>query len=527
MVSIDAVMTAAIPTEAPCQLAIRSLRQTLVTAREYPLKFKNTLTSAAVLALFALWGSPGIAALPACASAASDSDGDGYGWENNASCRVQATTSNTNSGSGAGSSTGSNSGTGSSRPACSSAAADPDGDGFGWENNRTCIVTATTGSSQPTSSTSGLIVCALTSSDPDGDGYGWENNASCRVTADSAPMGDPDNAGSGSSDQGQSNADSGASGSGQGSSGNFTSDTGGTSVLRRSALASTSSREICTTPNDDWFAWMTVGDFIFHTNTWAAWASQDYEWSQCIYTNKNGAKAGVYYDWGSGRGAGDYQVRSYPELIYGVKDEFRASPKSVTGLPESIDNLPGITIDYSMNWPEYGPSRAVVASANPRYPNGSIIQGERNVSIESFFYNPDASGQCSEGIVKRNGGSNHTYEIMVWLNAGAERLPAGPSDYVTDITLDNAAYKVYTKNSDRKYIAFVAQNPQQTGSLNWNTFIDWATLNAHRVQALYGARTNSVPVQTSWCMGNIIVGTEIFWGEGNLDFLDWSITQTQ
>ena len=178
-----------------------------------------------------------------------------------------------------------------------------------------------------------------------------------------------------------------------------------------------------------------------------------------------------------------------------------------------------------MNWPEYGPSRAVSASANPRYPNGTIIQGERNVSIESFFYNPDQNGQCSEGIVKRSGGSNHTFEVMVWLNSGAERLPAGPSDYVTDVTLDNAPYKVYTKNSDRKYIAFVAQNPQQTGTLTWNTFIDWATLNAHRVQSLYGARTNAVPMQTNWCMGNIIVGTEIFWGEGNLDFIDWTITQ--
>ena len=98
---------------------------------------------------------------------------------------------------------------------------------------------------------------------------------------------------------------------------------------------------------------------------------------------------------------------------------------------------------------------------------------------------------------------------------------------MTDVTLDGQPYKVYTKNNDRKYIAFVAQNPQQTGTINWNTYLDWARQNAHRVQSLYGARTNSVQIQDNWCMGNIIVGTEIFWGEGNLDFLDWTITQSR
>ncbi len=483
------------------------------------MKFNNVLSSACLLALSTLCFSTASAALPDCTSANSDSDGDGFGWENNTSCRVVVTTNE--------------------RPVCSSANADSDGDGFGWENNRTCVVAQNNGTIQNDSpdsgsNSSGLPSCDQTASDPDGDGFGWENNTSCRVTAASAPIGVPSNAGSGSSDGGQNNAGSGSSDMGQGGNsgdvptnngGNFSSNTGGNTIIRASSLATTGSREICTVRGGDWFAWMTVGDFILHTNTWAAWASQDYNWEQCIYTNKNGAKAGVYYDWGTGRGSGDYQVRSYPELIYGVKDEYRASPKSATGLPVSINDLPGITIDYSMNWPEYGPPRAVNASANSRYPNGTIIEGERNVSIESFFYNPDENGQCSEGIVRRSGGSNHTFEIMVWLNAGAERLPAGPSDYVTDITLDNALYKVYTKNSDRKYIAFVAQNPQQTGSLNWNTYIDWSVQNAHRVQSLYGAQTNAVPMQSSWCMGNIIVGTEIFWGEGNLDFIDWTITQ--
>ncbi len=475
----------------------------------------------ALLALCSFVSPYSFAALPTCSSPASDSDGDGFGWENNTSCVVGTSTVSASSG--------------GAYPACQSPDSDPDGDSFGWENNQTCMVSASSASGA-TSSAGALPDCAFTASDPDGDGFGWENNASCQVTASSATIGVASNAASGSSDMGQNNAASGSSDLGQAgnsgnfatnNSGNFSSSNAGGTVIRTSSLNSSGSNEICTQSNDDWFAWFNVGDFILHTNAWAAWAADGYNWNQCIYTNKNGAKAGVSYDWGPGNGPGDYQVRSYPELIYGVKDEYRGIAKSVSGLPESISNLPNFSIDYSMNWPEYGPARAVAASANSRYPNGTIIQGERNVSIESFFYTPDANGVCSEGIVKRNGGSNHTYEVMVWLNAGAERLPAGPSDYVTDVTLDGQPYKVYTKNSDRKYIAFVAQNPQQTGTLNWNTYLDWARQNAHQVQSLYGARTNSVQIQDSWCMGNIIVGTEIFWGEGNLDFLDWTITQSR
>lgn len=467
----------------------------------------NRWVSACILAAAAVTSQQSIAAIPVCNSANSDSDGDGYGWENGQSCIVQSTTTN-------------------SMALCASASSDPDGDGYGWENGASCLVssgggnTGGSGNNGGGNNSSGLPACALTSSDPDGDGYGWENNASCQITAES---GAGNNAGSGSSDGGQ--AGNGNNGIINNDGGGYSSDNVGQTVIRSSSLINTGSREICTQADGDWFGWLTIGDFILHNNTWAAWASSNYNWSQCIYTNKNGAVAGVSYDWGSGGGSGDYQVRSYPELIFGIKDQYRATPKSVTGLPVSIGDMPDITIDYSMSWPEYGPERAVNASANSRYPNGTMIQGERNVSAESFFYFPDAAGNCSENIVTRDGTSNHTYEVMVWLNAGAERLPAGPNDYVTSVQLDGQPYKVYTKNSDRKYIAFVAQNPQQTGSLNWNTFIDWSRQYAHQVQSVFGASTNTVEIQDSWCMANIIIGTEIFWGAGSLDYFDWTITQ--
>jgi len=320
--------------------------------------------------------------------------------------------------------------------------------------------------------------------------------------------------------------------------GSFTSDNADGSVIRRSTLASSGSQNICTSVasrND--FGDTRIGDFILHNNAWRPWrVFPDYNWEQCVYTNTNGAVAGWNYDWGPGRtgingnpnASGDFYVRSYPELIYGVKDEFRTSaPKSVTGFPVALGEMPNIRIDYSYDGPQYGDARTVNASNNPRFPNGTTIQGERNVAIESFLYEPDASGQCSEGIVSRSGGSNHVYEVMVWLDAGAERLPAGPSDYVADLNIRGADYKVYTKGSDPRYIAFVAQNPQTTGTIYWNDFTDWARDNAHVVRQRFGARSNSVQIQDRWCVANIIVGTEIFWGAGNIDIYDWTITQSR
>ncbi len=382
--------------------------------------------------------------------------------------------------------------------------------------------------------------------DTDASGNTEVNDDSGSSTSDGGQI--ADDAASGTSDGGQSSNDStgndttadnsSSTGDRNTNAGAFESDNTGGSVLRRSTLSSSGQQNICTTAsNQNNFSDTRVGDFILHNNAWRPWrAFPGYEWEQCIHTNTNDSLVGWNYDWGPGQtgingspsASGDFYVRSYPELIYGVKDEFRTSaPQSVTGLPIKLSALPNITIDYSYDGPQFGESRTVDASNNARFQNGSTISGERNVAVETFMYNADSAGNCSEGIVTRNGGSNHTYEVMVWLDAGAERLPAGPSDFVADLNIRGDAYKVYTKASDPRYIAFVAQNPQTTGTIFWNDYIDWARENAHQVQQRFGARSNSVQIQDDWCVANIIVGTEIFWGAGNIDIYDWTITQSQ
>ena len=186
--------------------------------------------------------------------------------------------------------------------------------------------------------------------------------------------------------------------------------------------------------------------------------------------------------------------------------------------------MPTFRIDYSYDAPQFGDPRTVDASNNSRFPNGTTISGERNVAVESFFYNADENGNCTPGIVRRGGGSNHAYEVMVWIDAGAERLPAGPNDFVADLTIRGEDYKVYTKDSDERYIAFVAQNPQTTGTIYMNDYIDWARDNAHVVRERFGANSNSVQIQDDWCMANVLVGTEIFWGAGSMNITEWTIT---
>jgi len=482
-------------------------------------------------ALFSAAAPNAHAMLPVCLNgAASDSDGDGYGWENNDSCIVDGAVSSSNSGSNSGSNSSSNS------------------------SSDTCLVTggSSAGASSPasspaasSSSSSGHPSCVSASSDPDGDGFGWENNDTCLVTAstgsglisndgnNSAANNIPDDAGSATSDGGVTNtvpANNGNTASNSG--GNFSSDNSGGTVARTTSLTNVATKTVTTTADGgDRFATEQVGDFLLMQNAWrASRAAPGHVWSQSIRTNTNGAPVGWDYDWGpgvpggSGRPSDDFYVRSYPELIFGIKDEFRTSaPKSQIGFPVRVDQMPNVQIDYAYSSSEFGAARTVNASVSSRFPNGTTISGERNIAAESFLYAP-TNGVCDDNLsVTRSNGSNHIYEVMVWLDSGAERLPAASRDFVTDVTIRGDAYKVYTKSDDDRYIAFVAQNPQTTGTIFWNDYLDWARQNAHRVEALFGANSNSVQIQDSWCVANIIVGTEIFWGAGSFNLLEWTI----
>ena len=103
-----------------------------------------------------------------------DSDGDGFGWDGTATCLVSASSGSSDSASGS---------SGDPLPCI-----DEDGDGFGWDGSATCLVSASTGSTASAGlvdeSSFGSLACV----DADGDGWGWQQPAgrpdlsrSCRI----------------------------------------------------------------------------------------------------------------------------------------------------------------------------------------------------------------------------------------------------------------------------------------------------------------------------------------------------------
>ena len=147
----------------------------------------------------------GGSSIPACRSAASDPDGDGFGFENNQSCRVTNDAgSQQNVPSVSAAANGNTSS--SSHPECRSSATDTDNDGFGFEDGRSCRVTGNNTAPVTTPDTAaapppvaaatpgfsnGHPICLTDSSDVNNTGFGYENDRTCVVTGATATRNRP------------------------------------------------------------------------------------------------------------------------------------------------------------------------------------------------------------------------------------------------------------------------------------------------------------------------------------------------
>ncbi len=107
---------------------------------------------------------------------------------------------------------------------------------------------------------------------------------------------------------------------------------------------------------------------------------------------------------------------------------------------------------------------------------------------------------------------------MVWLEVGNERLPSGSAPLTVFTNAAGQTFDVYTKPDNDQYIAYVAKNPVRAGTLAWNDFINDARTNS----STYAIR----PIQDSWCLANVIFGSEIWWGEGSVDLDYYQITSS-
>jgi len=377
---------------------------------------------------------------------------------------------------------------------CLSAASDPDGDGWGWENNQSCRVTNYSSINDPP-------LPATPPSNPecldtDGDGWGWDGSASCRVgevtpPPVTPPVTPPPVAGGCSP----------ASGS------TFVSSSG--PIQSNGNASYSNSGPQCVGPSNQFAGpGLRFGDFLLSNNAWNGDVST-WNWSQCIQlsTNVNGSVSPSWdYDWGNEDallpGFQEWEVKSYPEVIFGVKSQNEISaPCEDIGLPVVFNTMPLTTIDYSYRATQTNNRTGDLG-------NTPTSGGDRNIAIESFLHS-----SCD---VQRGSNSNIMFELMVWLEHGPERLPSGSPPEGTYTDSFGNVYDVYSKSNDFGYIAYVAQNPIRSGTLNWNEFFADAQANASR----YNVRQ----IQGSWCLANILFGSEIWWGQGTFDLDYYQIT---
>ena len=258
---------------------------------------------------------------------------------------------------------------------------------------------------------------------------------------------------------------------------------------------------------------LQYGDFLLSNNAWNGQQST-WDWQQCIALTTAGDGSILpswTFDWGNEDdlqpGLFEWEVKSYPEIIYGAKSntEFSA-PCATTGLPVLVQDLPEISIGYNYRTTL---TNARVGDLGDEANNPvAVTGGDRNIAVESFFHS-----SCD---IQRGRNSNIELELMVWLEVGNERFPSGSAPAHTFTSTAGHTYDVYTKPGNDQYLAYVAQNVVQADTLDWSEFINNTRANA----STYGIRS----IQDSWCLANILLGSEIWWGQGSVNFDYYQIT---
>ena len=437
------------------------------------------------------------AMLPNCQRSDSDSDGDGFGWENNASCVVVSSTNST---------------TTPTSPAQNSNSAeciDSDGDGFGWNGSETCIPGQNnSGNTNPPNATTQQPPAQNQTAecvDSDGDGFGWNGSETCFPDQGNGGNTNPPNTTVTATPTPTSPTNS------NNSANNFCPRPPASSYFISESINVRTALEQRAQPGRQFTPSLEYGNFYALNNAWNAQASSaNWNQSAVILPNSQGSYGMAWnYDWGNEDdlqpGLAEYVVKSFPELIYGVKrGDQRSGSCEQTGLPALYTELPIFTIDYAYASSHTGARTGTVGGANgPLYTGG-----ERNVAIESFFH---SSCDVGRGVTRPE---NVTYELMVWLERGTDRLPTGTPPVNTYTDAQGRLFDIYARsNSTFEYIAFVLRKSptnrfaEGRGSINWNEFIDHARANGHN----YGLRR----FQDTWCLANIIFGSEIWWGQGS------------
>ncbi len=252
---------------------------------------------------------------------------------------------------------------------------------------------------------------------------------------------------------------------------------------------------------------LRFGDFLLTNNPWNASAATYEDWYQDISLYPSGTKVAAVIDWDWGAAAdtngSPFNTKAYPEVIYGTKSaDERSGTFAETGLPAEHYAMPIWTIDYGYTY------EGRRSSSNA----GGGSDSEFNIAIESFYHS-----SCD---IKRTGAAtdNQIMEVMVWLKKD-QRLPAGQAPHATPFTTsDGRVYDVYAKASNFNYIAYVAREEQNSGTVMYSEILNDAFDNA----GTYGV----YQLKDTDCLANILMGTEIWHGAGTFTLSDYQINRS-
>ncbi len=378
-----------------------------------------------------------------------DSDGDGWGWDGSQSCEAECV--------------------------------DDDGDGWGWDGDNTCIPNQARTSFNPSTNrfsslnfkrsiqsrsnvgqVDNMVAAAFVPNDnaqlantdiprtsaalpgcedPDGDGWGWDGSQSCAT--DGAPP---------------------------------------VAAAKRGPM--TTEQEACgETPWEE----IAYDDLIIQHNVWNDSAMYDRNFELCTrLVNEGGEPVAQWeYDFLDRDSGNEYEVKAYPQVYYGKKiGASESGPAASLGLPAPVDQLDDFDVTYEYS--EKG-------------------KGERNVALESFFYD-DCT--ISEGGMD--------YEMMVWVGTPDERW--GGSDKIGEANVDGADWDLYTNEKlPWNYLSYVAQEPSTSGTVDWNEFVEFTQNEAPKMGA--------PKLDSDKCMNGIELGTEIFWGEGEFTLHEFDVSR--
>ncbi len=217
------------------------------------------------------------------------------------------------------------------------------------------------------------------------------------------------------------------------------------------------------------FKRLSLPSYTLNNNDWGrSYLDANASGVQCVFGfEENGTtKGGWYWGWPYNN---DYQVKGYPEAIYGAK--FQTIYDAQSGFPAQVDTINSVTVDLSYR--------------------DINITNSYNIALEFWLHD---SVDTSMDNIK--------YEIMLRFD------PAGfhPSNVWKSVTLDGITFDVYKDGEygdDRVFINFVAQQKVTDMQLDLKPYIDFLVDNGFE----------DMPQRY---MSGVEMGVEVIYGSGVL-----------